>query len=94
MNVQVVEKGLALSDELRRLRLKAGLSQEQLAYKAGVTVGVVTKLERGSVDDPQWSTIRKIARILGANLNELATATDEPSEDAPQKPGRPKKGRP
>ena len=84
---------VALSDKLRELRKAAELSQEQLAYRAGVTVSAVRNLEQGKVDDPQWSTIRALARVLDASLDELAAAADEPSRTVPQKTGRPKKRR-
>lgn len=83
---------VALADRIRELRHDAGLSQEQLAYRAGVTASVVRKLEQGHVDDPQWSTIRALARILNASLDDLAAAADEPAGDK-RDVGRPKKAK-
>jgi transcriptional regulator with XRE-family HTH domain len=92
MKGSLAEIGVALSDRLRELRHAAGLSQEQLAYRAGVTIGVVHKLEQGRVNDPQWSTIRALARVLGADLNDLSAAQDEPAKPVSRQAGRPKKG--
>jgi transcriptional regulator with XRE-family HTH domain len=40
-----------------------GLTQEQLAYEAGVTTGTYSRIESG-VSDPRWSTVRSIADVL------------------------------
>ena len=91
MNVSLAERGVALSDRLRELRHAAGLSQEQLARRANVTTGVVHKLEQGRVDDPQWSTIQKLAKALNASLDDLAAAQNTPAKPVDRKAGRPKK---
>src|SRR5579883_1944616 len=51
--------------ELRRLRLAAGLSQEELAARAGLTAKAVSKLERGERLRPHPHTIRLLAAALG-----------------------------
>ncbi|MEV5596963.1 helix-turn-helix transcriptional regulator [Streptomyces sp. NPDC052496] len=58
-----------MGDRLARLRLRRGLTQEQLAEAAGLSVDVVRKLEQGR---------RRTARL--STLNALAAALDtEPS---------------
>ncbi|MFJ7416499.1 tetratricopeptide repeat protein [Streptomyces sp. NPDC098077] len=49
---------------LRELRLHAGLSQEQLAHRAGVSVRAVTDMERGHTRGPQRRTIQSLAGAL------------------------------
>ena len=51
-----------LSD-IRRLRIKVGLSQTALAKKAGVSQAHIAKIESGKVD-PRFSTVDKIFRCL------------------------------
>ncbi len=51
--------------ELRALRQAAGLSQEALAERAGVSVRGVSDLERGLHPAPQRETIARLARALG-----------------------------
>jgi transcriptional regulator with XRE-family HTH domain len=48
--------------ELKRRRLKAKLTQAQLAYKAGVTVTTISKIERGY--SPSNLTVAAINRVL------------------------------
>lgn len=50
---------------LRRYRLAAGWTQEQLAERAGVSVRSISNLERGSRHVPRGDTIRVIAGALG-----------------------------
>lgn len=63
---------------LRDLRSAAGLSQAQLAEKAGMNVFGVAKLEQGQ-REPSWATVLALA---GA-LNVECTAFSRPAEKAP-----------
>jgi transcriptional regulator with XRE-family HTH domain len=56
---------------LRRLREERGLSQEALAYQAGLTAGSLARIELGQAS-PAWSTVRQIARALDVSLVDLA----------------------
>lgn len=51
-----------LSD-IKRLRIKVGLSQTALAKKAGVSQAHIAKIESGKVD-PRFSTVDRIFRCL------------------------------
>ncbi len=53
-----------LAANLRRLRHKKGISQENLAYEAGVNRIYVSKLEKG-VSYPGLEIIGKLAAVLG-----------------------------
>lgn len=55
---------------VRRLRERKRLSQEQLAHDAGINLSTLTKLERG-VGNPTLSTIVQIAEQLGVNPGKL-----------------------
>jgi predicted ATPase/transcriptional regulator with XRE-family HTH domain len=50
---------------LRRHRRAAGLTQEQLAARAGLSARGVQDLERGARATPQRETVRKLAAALG-----------------------------
>ena len=50
---------------LRELRLAAGLTQEELAQAAGLSVRAVAYLERGVVSTPRRETVRLLADALG-----------------------------
>jgi tetratricopeptide (TPR) repeat protein/transcriptional regulator with XRE-family HTH domain len=50
---------------LRRLRRDAGLTQEELAEAAELSVRAVRDVERGAVATPQKETVRRLADALG-----------------------------
>jgi DNA-binding XRE family transcriptional regulator len=52
-----------IGENLERLRLRAALSQIELAKKAGVTPAAVNRIERNRVE-PQMRTVRKLAKAL------------------------------
>lgn len=55
----------------RALRDAAGLTQEQLAHKVGVTVKAVWMWERGT-RTPQLKIASRLADVLGCTIDELA----------------------
>lgn len=55
---------------LQELRRAAGITQEQLADKMGVTVESVSNIERG-VFGPKFENLEKIATILEAPVKAL-----------------------
>ena len=57
---------------LRRHRLDAGLSQEELAERAGLSARGISDLERGRRRTPQRQTIDLLARALGLSPEETA----------------------
>lgn len=56
--------------KLRELRLKKDLTQEDIAYKADVTVYYASKIERGFAN-PSLETLYKIAKAFNMDLSEL-----------------------
>ena len=54
----------AFGDVLRRYRLDAGLTQEQLAERAGVSARSIGDMERGGPHLPRLSTMRQVAAAL------------------------------
>ncbi|GGT56330.1 hypothetical protein GCM10010271_70240 [Streptomyces kurssanovii] len=55
---------------LRGLRTRAGLSQEQLAHAAGVSVRAVADMERGRTRGPQRRTVQALVEALGPDTPE------------------------
>jgi predicted ATPase/transcriptional regulator with XRE-family HTH domain/Tfp pilus assembly protein PilF len=55
----------AFSDVLRRYRVAAGLSQEALAERAGLSARAISDLERGIRRAPYRDTVRLLADALG-----------------------------
>jgi transcriptional regulator with XRE-family HTH domain len=60
---------------LRRLREERGLSQEALAYKAGITAGSLGRIELAQ-SSPAWATVRQIARALDVTMAELSASVE------------------
>jgi transcriptional regulator with XRE-family HTH domain len=56
--------------QLQQLRTRCGLTQEQLAVKAGVARVYVAKLEQGE-HDPTLSTLVRLAKTLRVPVTEL-----------------------
>jgi transcriptional regulator with XRE-family HTH domain len=86
------KKATGFGGKLRALREAAGLTQAQLAERAGMHLHGITKLEQGD-REPAWATVLLLARTLGVSCE--AFAGDEPPgevEPAPPRPrGRPRK---
>ena len=61
----MAERRVTFGGLLRELRAVAGLTQEELAGAAGVSVRSVRELERGRVATPQKETVRLLAGALG-----------------------------
>ncbi len=60
-----------VGDQLKKLRRRAMLTQEQLAKKSGVGITTINRIETGAVEDPHFSTLRKLADALGVEPREL-----------------------
>lgn len=65
----------ALGEAVRRLRLGAELSQEELAEAAGTDLTQVGGVERG-VRNPSYTTLLRLAAALGTSVGELTTLAD------------------
>lgn len=81
---------IAMGQRLQELRLKAGLSQSQLARTAGVPVGSLKNWEQGR-RLPQLDAAWRLANALGISLDELAGKVFEPAPTEPSKPSKPGK---
>jgi transcriptional regulator with XRE-family HTH domain len=76
-----------LADHVKQLRLEAGLTQAELAARAGVTVETVARLERvlrgrsSANSNPSLETLVRLASALGVEVSELLS---EPSRPRPK----------
>ncbi|MER3485482.1 MAG: XRE family transcriptional regulator, partial [Chloroflexota bacterium] len=69
---------------LRRCREAAGLTQEQLAHRAGVGLRTISDIERNITRYPQRGTLKDLADALGLKGN----ARREFLQRVPKRPGR------
>ena len=65
--------------KIRKLRLHAQLSQNELATRMGVTQGAVSQWETGE-SNPQVSALPELARALGCSIDELYEDADKDAE--------------
>ena len=56
---------------LKRLRTEAGLTQQELATRAGLSMAIVISLEQGRRTNPRLDTLRKLAKALGCTAGQL-----------------------
>jgi transcriptional regulator with XRE-family HTH domain len=64
-----------LAELLKRLREERKITQEQLAFDAGITASALSRIERG-LNSPRWGTVRQLCRALGVSLVELAASVE------------------
>ena len=60
----------AFAEHLKQLRAHHQITQEQLAYKSGLTLSTIARIETVQIN-PTLSTIFSIARALDIDLKEL-----------------------
>jgi len=84
------QRAETMGERFQRLRLAAGLSQSQLARKAGVPVGTLKNWEQGK-REPLLGAAAKVAVAMGVSLDVLAGLGPEPPPAEP--PGEKRKGR-
>ena len=68
----------AFAANLRRLRYAKGISQEDLAYEAGINRSYMSKLEKG-VSYPGLEIIAKLATVLEVEPAELLIVSGRPN---------------
>jgi transcriptional regulator with XRE-family HTH domain len=64
-------------NHLRSLRTKAGLSQEELADRAGIHVTYLSGVERG-LRNPSIRNVRRLAQAMGLPTKELFSFKEPP----------------
>lgn len=66
------DAGTTIGCRLRSLRLQRGLSQSELADRAGVSLDLVSKLERDARESMSWASMVKLARALDVDPGAIA----------------------
>jgi transcriptional regulator with XRE-family HTH domain len=65
--------------KLSALRKKTGLSQKELAQRAGTTQQQISRLESPSYEGHSLSMLRRVAEVLGATV-EVELKVEKPSK--------------
>jgi transcriptional regulator with XRE-family HTH domain len=74
------------TNKLRQVREAKGYDPAEIARRAGMTRQQWFNLETGLRPDPRVSTVQRLARALGCDVNELLT--DEPTKQLGKQRGR------
>jgi len=78
----------ALGKRLQLARKRAGLTQQQLCQKAGLSYSTLAKIERGAIRSPSVFTVAAIAQATETpieNLLEMVSKSVQASEEKPAK---------
>ena len=60
-----------IGENIKRVRNKLGLTQDDLVRKSGVKHTTLTKIESNVVVKPSVQTVAKIAKAFGVQIEEL-----------------------
>lgn len=75
---------MRLAEQVRQLRVQAGMTQAELAARAGVTVETVARLERvlrgrsSANSNPSLETLARLSSALGVEVADLLSAPGKP----------------
>jgi transcriptional regulator with XRE-family HTH domain len=79
--------GMSLGENLQKLRDAIGISQAELAKRAGVSLDSLRNWEQDRVL-PRVDTAAKLAQALGVSVDELLKSSPPPAADEPRKRGK------
>jgi DNA-binding XRE family transcriptional regulator len=65
-----------LGDEIRKARLKAGLTQEELAFRAGVSRQYVSLLELNQ-ESPTVDLLIRVCKVMGASAGKIVVRIEK-----------------
>lgn len=68
-----------LAQEVKKLRKRKGLSQEELAYKAGLSLRTIQRVENGETE-PTGETLKRISNAFDLSPEELIIWTNNEDE--------------
>lgn len=77
---------MSLSERIRVLRERAGLSSSELAVKAGLSKGYLSQLEAGEASNPTIDKVKRLAEALGTEAAYLMEETEQASYKPPELP--------
>ena len=64
-------KEITIGKNIKKLRNKLGLSQEEFAQKSGVKYTTLTKIESSVIKKPSVMLMAQIAKTLGVSIEDL-----------------------
>jgi transcriptional regulator with XRE-family HTH domain len=88
-----MERYMAFKDKIRELREAKKMSQQALAFATGLSMSVISQIERGVNQEPRLGTLKALAQALGVSLDELAEMSEASAPAPPPEPEPPRKRR-
>ncbi len=76
MDTVLVKMSEAVGSVLRLYREKSGLKQGDISSKAGISVSMLSQIERG-VTSPSIETLSRICLVLGVSMSQIFEAIEE-----------------
>jgi transcriptional regulator with XRE-family HTH domain len=80
-----------LARRVKVLREAAGMSQQQLAMSAGLSMSMIGLIEQGQRENPRGQTLLAIAKALGVTVDALLTDAGQAEVTPAKKKGKGKK---
>lgn len=74
--VLTINESMSIGDKIRRLRIKYGLTQEELAARTELSKGFISQMER-DLASPSIATLMDILEALGTNIRDFFNETIE-----------------
>jgi transcriptional regulator with XRE-family HTH domain len=71
--------GIHIGEKILKKRREMGLTQSELARRAGIAQSTLSNIEKGK-KRPQFDTMSAICRVLGLSILELLTFEQRPSD--------------
>jgi len=68
---------VTIGEKIKHWRQKKGLTQNQLAEKAGLTIATIGRIEAGIRQGTNITTLQRIAEALGISLDKLLNPPKE-----------------
>jgi len=68
---ETMTSGKTIGENIKKIRAKLGLTQDDLSKKADIKYTTLTKVESGVVNKPSVQTMAKIAKALGVSIEDL-----------------------
>lgn len=60
-----------ICENIRKIRIEKGLSQEELAKRSNTTKQYISILEKGKTKNPGITILKRIAKALDVSIEEL-----------------------
>lgn len=76
---------VGLGKKIQTARKKAGLTQQELCHKTGLSYSTLAKIERGAIKSPSIFTIQSIASAVALSLDQLVGSLTTKTAESPKK---------